>query len=113
MIQVDPRDYAMELTVGAVARMPRRSGVSTIHFYESRGLITSDCRRSTDRHKGPKPAVVRGAEIAQERTLTDCGRPEVGHPVPNKDMRMTRTEADADQVVGQRARCVVVIGPLR
>ena len=58
-----------------------------------------------------KQTVAHGAEIAQERTLTDCWPPEVGLPVPNKDTRMTGAEADADQVVGQRAGCLVVIGP--
>ena len=63
-----PIDFSRLLTVGEVAH---RAGVpvSTIHFYESKGLIASTQRR--------QPAPVRLGRVALHRR--DQGSPAHGH----------------------------------
>lgn len=61
MTRIDPRELRKELTVGEVAA---RSGVtvSTLHFYEAKGLITSR-RTSGNQRRYPRGVLRRVAVI--------------------------------------------------
>lgn len=99
--KIRPEDHGRELTVGEVAE---RSGlaVSTIHFYESRGLISS--WRNAGNHRRYPRAVLRHVAIIKVAQRTGIPLAEIKQALDTLPSGRMPTAADWKKLSSQWRR---------